>query len=287
MKIMERRFYHVYTKGLGRDVIFRDRNDYIVGMNYVAVCTFCCKIGLLAFTLMSNHFHFIDYGTEEEAKRYIDRYKSYISKYIHATYGNKGLLRHVKTGVKVIEDRAEALRIMIAYVLKNHIKAGIDISPHGYEWCSASCYFTGRDVLSGTRSVAELGRRDYYRLIHSKIILDASFRINSSGYIEPASYIRKEMVERIFGRIQSFNFHMNTAAAQRSKESPVDFSDNLVLAGLKEILMKKYDIDDIRELNDSSQKDIALLLKRQFNCPPKQLARLMHINLKEILGWFG
>ena len=153
---MKRRFYHVYTKGLERDVIFRDREDYIVGMNYVAVCTFCCKIALLAFTLMSNHFHFIIYGTEDEAKRFIDLNKKYISRYVHATYGSNGLLRHVETDVKLVKDSSEALRIAIAYVLKNHIKAGIDIAPHGYEWCSANCYFTGRDILAGTNSVADL-----------------------------------------------------------------------------------------------------------------------------------
>ena len=285
--IMKRKFYHVYTKGLESDIIFRDREDYIVGMNYVALCTFCCKVGLLAFTLMSNHFHFIIYGTEEEANRFIYWYKSYISRYIRMNHGSHKLLRHVKTGVKLIEDSTEALRIAIAYVLKNHIKASIDVAPHGYEWCSGNCYFTDRDILAGTRSVAELGGREYRRVIRSRTVLDPSFRINSSGYIEPASYIRKDMVEAIFGRVQSFNFHMNTAVAQRSKESPVDFSDSLVLAGLKEILVKKYDIDNVKDLNDLSKKDIALLLKRQFNCPPKQLARLMRINLNEIQGWLA
>ena len=31
-----KRYYHVYTKGLEQDVIFRERADYIVGMNYLA-----------------------------------------------------------------------------------------------------------------------------------------------------------------------------------------------------------------------------------------------------------
>ena len=236
---------------------------------------------------MSNHFHFIVYGTEEEAKAYIYWYKNYISRYIHKVHGSNSLLRHVKTGVKLIEDSTEALRIAIAYVLKNHIKAGIDIAPYGYEWCSGNCYFTDRDILSETISVAEMGGREYRKLIRSRTILAPSFRINSSGYIEPASYIRKDLVEACFGRVQSFNYHMNIAGAQRSKESPVDFSDDLVLAGLKEILMKKYDIDNISSLNDSSKKDIAFLLKRQFNCPPKQLARLMHINLNEVQDWLS
>ena len=81
------KFYHVYTKGLEENLIFRDRADYITGMNYIALCTFITEIDMLAFTLMSNHFHFVIYGTAEEAKRFIDLYKTYISKYIHRKYG--------------------------------------------------------------------------------------------------------------------------------------------------------------------------------------------------------
>lgn len=53
------KYYHVYTKGLEDDVIFQDRQDFIVGMNQVAVSVFKTGIIMLAFVLMSNHFHFV------------------------------------------------------------------------------------------------------------------------------------------------------------------------------------------------------------------------------------
>ena len=76
------KFYHIYTKGLEDKVIFREIQDYIVGMNYVAIAQYKTKITILAFVLMSNHFHFAVQASEEDAIAFINLYKRLISVYI-------------------------------------------------------------------------------------------------------------------------------------------------------------------------------------------------------------
>ena len=125
------RFHHVYIKGLENNIIFREREDFIAGMNYVAISTFSTCISMLAFTLMSNHFHFVVYGTAQEAKGFIDLYKNLIGRYVRNKYGTEQLLRRVSTGCKTIEQSNDALKSIIAYVLRNHIKAGINVSVQG------------------------------------------------------------------------------------------------------------------------------------------------------------
>ncbi len=276
------RFYHLYIKGLEDSLIFHDREDYIVGMNYVALCTFCTNISMLAFTLMSNHFHFIVYGTPAEAKKFIDLYKQHISVYIHKKYGTVSLLKHVNTGCKEIENIGDALKIAIAYVLRNHIKAGINQYVQGYEWSSGYCYFAGTDLLEDTRPVSELGVRQYNKVMHSKIRLDDNFRINSKGYIEPASYVCIQFVESCFGKVQSLDYFIYKATGARPKDGPMDFSDELVLGGLREIIVKKYDELEIDRLDGMLKKEVMLMLKRQFNCSHKQLARVMRMSLKDV-----
>lgn len=278
------RFHHVYIKGLEDNIIFRKREDYIAGMNYVALCTFCTGISMLAFTLMSNHFHYVVYGTTEEVMEFINSYKLLISRYIHNTYGTERLLRRVSTGCKTIENTNDALRTIIAYVLRNHIKAGINQSVQGYEWSSGNCYFCGRDLLEGTVSVSEIGTREYRMMMKSKVRLDSSYRVNSSGYIEPASFVCVGFVEKCFGRTRNFDYFIYKTGSSRSSEGPVDFTDDLVLAGLKEILFKKYETGDLKDVGPGANKDILLMLKRQFNCSPKQLARIMKMNLKEVMA---
>ena len=278
------RFHHVYIKGLEDNIIFREREDYIAGMNYVALCTFSIGISMLAFTLMSNHFHFVIYGTAKEAKLFIDRYKSLVSRYLYNKYGTKHLLRRVSTGCKVIENTTDALRTIIAYVLRNHIKAGINQSVQGYEWSSGLCYFSGRNLLEGTKSVSEIGTRKYRQMMRSKVKLDGSYRVNSRGYIEPASFVCIDFVENCFGSTRNFDYFIYKTGSSRSSEGPVDFSDDLVLAGLKEILFKKYEARDLEDVGSGTHKDILLMLRRQLNCSPKQLARIMKMNLKEVLS---
>ena len=278
------RFHHVYIKGLEDNIIFREREDYIAGMNYVALCTFCIGISMIAFTLMSNHFHFVIYGTAEEARMFIDRYKSLVSRFIYNKYGTEHLLRRISTGCKIIENTTDALRTIIAYVLRNHIKAGINQSVQGYEWSSGRCYFSGRNLLEGTVSVSEIATREYRRMMRSKVRLDGSYRFNSSGYIEPASFVCIDFVENCFGSTRNFDYFIYKTGSSRSSEGPVDFSDGLVLAGLKEILFKKYEVGDLRDVGPGVHKDILLMLKRQLNCSPKQLARIMKMNLKEVLN---
>ena len=59
MKMNVKRYYHVYTKGLEDDVIFRNREDFVAGMNYVPVSLKNAGVDVIVFVLMSNHFHFL------------------------------------------------------------------------------------------------------------------------------------------------------------------------------------------------------------------------------------
>ena len=47
MKMNVKRYYHVYTKGLEDDVIFRNREDFVAGMNYVPVSLKNVKIAII------------------------------------------------------------------------------------------------------------------------------------------------------------------------------------------------------------------------------------------------
>ena len=69
----------MYTKGLEDRLIFRDKKDFITGMNLVAVVCFSVDVRLLAFVLMSNHVHFVIKGSRKEVERFICLYKMTIS----------------------------------------------------------------------------------------------------------------------------------------------------------------------------------------------------------------
>jgi hypothetical protein len=279
------RFYHVYTKGLEDDVIFRERADYVAGMNYVPVSISGLKIEMLTFVLMSNHFHFVVYGVQAECERFIDHYKSLVSRYVRNKYGIRKLLRAVKTSCSEIDLRNEGLKRIIAYVLNNPVKAGVNCMPQNYEWGTGRCFFTNIAQSSAMRYLSEFGVREQIAMLRSEVKLDASLRVNESGYIDPACYVNSRFVESLFGRARSLEYFLSVSNRSSSDgEGPVVFSDTLVLAGLRELLEKKYEALGVDELSFELKRKLILDIRRQFNSPPKQLARVFKCPLSEIVN---
>ena len=68
-------YWHICTDGLAKNVIFKNRADYVFGMNSIPVCTLAHGVTTLAFCLMSNHVHFVVRGTEELSLRFIKAYR--------------------------------------------------------------------------------------------------------------------------------------------------------------------------------------------------------------------
>ena len=279
------KFYHVFTKGLEDDVIFRNRDDYVVGMNYVPVALAISKVAMIAFVLMSNHFHFIIYGDYDGAVRFIDMYKRLVSRYVRNKYGVKKILRAVKTTCSEINCEDEGLKRLIAYALNNPVKAGVNYLPQNYEWGSGKCYFSNMDHMLDTRPISDLSVRERCRVLKSEVEVDGAYRINSHGYIEPGSYVKVEFVESLFRFSRSMEYFLNISSRVDSrKDDRVVYSDTLVMLGLQELLEKKYESLTFADLSFENKRMVLSEVRKQFNCPPKQLARVLGISLKDVVN---
>ena len=62
---MENQMFHVCTKGFSDRLLFRDRKDFIQGINRAALA-FNGNCRIAAMCLMSNHVHFIAIGDEDK-----------------------------------------------------------------------------------------------------------------------------------------------------------------------------------------------------------------------------
>ena len=183
----------------------------------------------------------------------------------------------------------EALKRLIAYILNNPVKAGVNCFPQNYEWGSGKCYFSNFDYNRNSHPLSELGVREQSRILRSDVRLDGKYKINSEGYIEPESYIRKDIVEKIFRSAKSFEYFLSTSSRDQRRDSSeesrqVVFSDTLVLSGVNEILEKRYESLDVSELSELNRTKLILELRKVFNAPPKQLARVLGLTLREVVN---
>lgn len=278
-------YYHVYTKGLEDCEMFRDREDFITGMNLLAVVCFTVDVRLLAFVLMNNHVHFVIKGSYREVEKFISLYKNLLSRYLGRRYSLVKFLHRLETSISVV-DEGDALRRLIAYVLNNPVKAGINCMPQGYEWSSARCYFNQCDNSSDTCTVGELGVVFARSIFHTNKKLPADWRVNNSGYVVPESYVDVRAVEMCYGRSRSFEYFLSASLAnKRSLAENIVFKDEILRSALNELLEKKYDVADIADLDEFMTKHLLRDLRSRFTASHKQLARVVGLKVDQVMRY--
>ena len=205
-------------------------------------------------------------------------------RYLRGRYGAEMFLRRVETSVDSVESEGDGLKRLIAYILNNPVKAGIKCVPQGYEWSSARCYFNNMDSAIDTSLVGQLGVEEARAMFHSKKKLPADWRVCSSGYVIPESYVDAVDVERCFVTSRSFEYFLSrTLSVRKGVNENVTFSDAVLKAAMGELLEKKYLVSDVCELDDFLRSHLVRDLKQRFGAPTQQLARVIEMRLSEVL----
>ena len=82
--------YHVCTNGTDCPVLMRCLEDYHVAINYSAVSAWRTSVQIAAYSIMSNHFHFLILcEARQQAQCFIKRFKQLISTYLLKKYAFK------------------------------------------------------------------------------------------------------------------------------------------------------------------------------------------------------
>ncbi|CAN5118310.1 hypothetical protein BH11PAT3_BH11PAT3_2930 [soil metagenome] len=136
--------YHIFNRGVGKQVIFHDKKDYqrflflilhfqfsgaynplgryvkeFVEHRVFNILSEKREIELAAFCLMSNHFHLIIKESEEGGiSRYMQRVLNSYTKYFNAKYSKSGHLFQGPYKAVHIEDDKQLLHVS-AYIHKN------------------------------------------------------------------------------------------------------------------------------------------------------------------------
>ena len=280
--------FHVYTKGLVDRELFLDKDDFIAGMNILAVVSWSLNVDvkLLAFVLMSNHVHFFMRSSKDKSGRFIWLYKHLLSRYLRKKYGYVKSLRGLETTVSEVPDNMDTLKRLVAYILNNPVKAGINCVAYGYEWSSARCYFNKTDYHAGTTHVRDYTVRQLRRMLHSRKSIPSSWLISPSGYILPQCYVDTESVESYFKTSRSLEYFLSTSQSlKRGTNEHITFSDAIVIASMKELLEKKYGVESIGEMDEFLRKNIVKDIRGRFSASSKQISRVTGIPVADIIRY--
>ena len=125
-------YYHIYNRGVARQSIFREAENYIFLLRHLKQYARDLKLALIAYGLLPNHYHFL-VRQDGEAKAGLlpqlafNRY----TKAFNKRYGHSGTLFEGRFKAKPVETEAYLLHLC-RYIHANPVKHGLVRSPA--EW---------------------------------------------------------------------------------------------------------------------------------------------------------
>ena len=286
-----RNCWHVCTRGLKTRLIFRDAEDFVYGMNGVAICSHGMKLAVLAFCLMGNHVHFVLNGEERAVKDFIASYIKRTGIWIGNRYGETAPLRRIDVLAKPVLNR-EQLATVVSYVHRNPLAAGL-CTPISYEWSSASVFFSQRRIKSGWRRLGEIPPRQARVILKTRHEgLPPDWFVNDEGMILPQCYLRIGYVERLYGRSASnYMYSLNTNKDAETEilmmEGMRAFPDETMRRKIPVLCKEHFGKDSFDSLEMNDKYALAVIMHRQYSCPAKQVSRLTGMDPVVVSRLFG
>lgn len=273
---MENEFWHVCTKGLTSGLIFRSREDYVYGMNGVAVYSLKYQVVVLAFCLMDNHVHFILRGEEQVCREFIKQYKARLATLTDVSKAD--------VCVKCIEGGDYLMRA-IGYVLRNPMAAGLGVLPTTYRWSSAGVYFNpervtpGSALSRGMQTVGDVGVRKLRSVLRSRYHLPDDYVLTSDGMVCPECYVDWQAVEELFvyparllymmSKNDDMEMELTGDILRKTK-----YTDAELHGSVSELCREMFRCESADGLSVENRCRLAKELRKRYGLGAKQLARL-------------
>lgn len=280
-------FYHLSTKPLEDGLIFECDEERRIAFNLMAVTAKEFHIDILAFALMSNHFHFIIRGELVDGLAFFHRLKKRLSNYF-ARRGRPGILNavNVDPDTPAISSLTQ-FRNEIAYVIRNPYVARTDVNPFAYPWCSGFLYFNPLLGSLSSKSVNELSYKEKRSMTRmTNPILDSQFRVRE-GMIAAESFVNYKLVEQLFPSARKFtwwvlkNVEAQVETSVRMGEKP-NLNDDELFITAQQLSRTEYGRDSVKELPFQQRKELGVLLKNKWGASNGQVARIAQLDQRTV-----
>jgi len=282
-------YHHLHTKPLQDGLIFQDEEEKKAAISFIGIIAKEIHIDILAFALMSNHFHFILRGEKVDGIEFFRRLKKRLAYYL-ARKGRPGVLDSVEPGLSDITSLNQ-LRNEIAYVIRNPFVVLADVNPLAYPWCSGYLCFNPFLEHLESQPVTALTYRERRAITRSsEAELDSTLRVRN-GMIVPECFVNYKLVERLFPNARKYtwwvfkNVEAQVGVAQSLNERP-NLSDDELFKVTMRICDSHFRKKGTKELTDRERRELAVTLKNDWYASNAQAARLSGLDMNTVNALF-
>ncbi len=151
--------YHVMLRGINRQDIFADEEDYRKFLNVLKECKKVSDFEIYAFCLMPNHVHLLIKTGEEPLDLIFKRIGSRYVYWYNLKYDRVGHLFQDRYKSEAVEDERYFLTVL-RYIIQNPMKAGLEETPGSYPFSSIFGYKGENDKITDVEFARKLFRND-------------------------------------------------------------------------------------------------------------------------------
>ena len=280
----------INSKKLEKELLFRDEEDYIYGINTLALILLQFPVvAVYAFTLMSNHIHLLLGGPKEQGEAFYDAVMHRLSIWLKMKYGLSGVVPYGPGNREVVAVKGlDHFVIEVLYLLRNPFKAKI-CYPGDYPWSSVGMYFSKRGLQAG-RKASSFAVRELRRVLKTNIRVPGNWEITESGMIIP-HFVNWTVVEKAFENDESTFLKrlMEPVEARHNQLSglPMElkFSDQEIAARIQAICQNELNIKDHRQLPTKELLRLCRTLSIRFGTSAEQLQRVLGVDKRLLEDW--
>ena len=196
-----RETWHVFNRGARRLLLFYKDADYHHFLKLLQEAAEASGCIVIAYTIMSNHYHLILEATSLELSRCMHRLGLLYSKYHNKRHDLSG---HAFDGPYRAYPQASPMLLMnkVAYVFLNPVKAGMVRNPEDYPWSCFKSYLgrPGSPLGVNPNGVFEKVSRDpklAKRLFMREIDRETRRPVGSRSGIPSAAHLYREQFARL------------------------------------------------------------------------------------------
>ena len=273
-------FFHVCTDGTVLPWMFKDKQDFIAGINRIGICMIISRVHVFVFTLMDNHVHFLLYGEITKCKAFIDRYKTLTGKWISHRYGIRKHIKDLPTSIIPLRTDEDILETA-TYIDRNSVMAGFKGLPSEYPWGS-SCLMFRNDKLDikSYWYLKEFSENQLRELMKTRVPLPGDWRIDDNGMIDPACFTEFRKMESLFGSPVRYLYFLNRKSEGKinltiSNGQKTFIPDKEMRPIAEKLALKHFGTENIKELNVNARLTIARKLRYEYASTVKQIGRMV------------
>ena len=279
-------YFHVCTHGGKLPWMFQDDEDFIMGINRVAICKHLTDVKVLNFILMDNHIHLLIHSDFLSCKTFINKFKLMYGKWVNHKYGTISHLKHLSTEIIRINNMNQLLKV-IAYIDRNSIKAGFNSLPTYYPWGGAKYLFSKGYEKEFNHKVSDLSRNEQIIRLRTKNKLPQDWLVDGNFMINPCCFLDTNATHSLIQTPNKYIYHLSQKI-EGEIEQMYSHTDNTFIPDkelrviISKILADQFGVDSVKFLNAKDRMLIAKTLRYEYGSTLKQISRLLSVNLEAL-----